>query len=218
MLSHIDRELFPDRCEVVVFDDPQRYVYPMFKNGRSALLEYQHKHKLKILLNQQIQRADVIDIYLRDPLERFVSGINSFCQITQRDNPELDAATVIWFAERYLFLNRHYCTQFAWILNLSRYMSDQCKLSLRHVDQLKSILSTVEPDGVTKVSPAQRHRIVDNPNLQMFTRLDQSLVDLAGNDFSMAELCKHMRDLDPAAWDYVINSNIKILNQCIVQD
>ena len=127
MLSYIDCELFPDRCEVVVLDDPQRYVYPIFKNGRSAILHHSTQNNLRILLNQQIWRADSIEIYLRSPVERFTSGINTFCQMTLRDHPNLDADTVNWFAERYLFLNRHYSSQFSWIVNLARYTKVDCK-------------------------------------------------------------------------------------------
>jgi hypothetical protein len=218
MLSHIDRELFPDRCEVVVFNDPQRYVYPIFKNGRSALSIYAWQNSLPILLNNQISRCDVIEIYLRPPSERFVSGINTFCQMTMRDNPDLDLVTVSWFARRYLFLNRHYCTQFSWLLNLSRYTSENCKFSLMHVDHLKSWLGQVEPEGVSAVDETQRQMIVQDPNLEMYVRLDQSLFGQIGNNLTMSQICAKMKEADPHAWDYVVQSNITLLNKCIVQD
>ena len=218
MLSHIDRELFPDRCEVVVFNDPQRYVYPIFKNGRSALTQYAKRHSLNVLLNQQISRIDKIEIYLRNPLERFISGISTFGQMTMRDHPGLDKDTVEWFAERYLFLNRHYSTQFSWILNLSRYANDSCLFSLNHVDILKNTLGLKEPEGVGPVTEAQRDRILQHPEIDMYVRLDQSLVGLIGQTVTMKEICSNMRDQDPAAWDYVIARNQNILNRCIVRD
>lgn len=217
MLSHIDRELFPDRCEVVVLNDPQRYVYPIFKNGRSAIAQLAERTKLPILLNQQIARLDNIEIYLRDPLERFVSGISTFCQMTMRDNPGLDDHTVAWFAERYLFLNRHYTTQFSWIVNLSRYAAEDCRFSLRPVGLLKSILGMAEPEGILPVKDSQRQRILQNRNLEMYTRLDQSLNSLVGQDITWAEICRHMKAKDSAAWDYVVTNNLDILNRCIVQ-
>jgi hypothetical protein len=218
MLSHIDRELFSDRCEVVVFNDPQRYVYPIFKNGRSALTVYADRNNLKFLLNKQISRVDEIEIYLRDPLERFISGINTFCQMTMRDHPHLDDHTVSWFAERFLFLNRHYSTQFSWILNLSRYATDSCLFLLNHVDILKTILELKEPDGVKPVDKSQRDRVLQHPDIDMYVRLDQTLVQLIGQKLTMKEICSHMRSRDPAAWDYVITRNQDILNRCIVQD
>jgi hypothetical protein len=218
MLSHIDRELFPDRCEVIVLNDPQRYVYPIFKNGRSALLEYSSKHRCSILVNQQIRRAATIEIYIRDPAERFVSGISTFCQMTMRDHPHLDRDTVGWFAERYLFLNRHYTTQFSWILNLARYASDDCRLSIRSVQDLKTDLGLVEPDGVRSVINSQAQRIRSNTDLQMYIRLDQSLCQLIGQDITMNEICKQMKQKDTAAWNYVVSKNLDILNKCIVRD
>ena len=216
MLSHIDRELFSDRCEVVVFNDPQRYVYPIFKNGSSALSRHAKRNKLTRLLNQQISRVDAVEIYLRDPLERFVSGINTFCQMTLRDHPHLDDHTVTWFAERYLFLNRHYATQFSWIVNLARYASKECKFSLRNVQQLKSFLGTAEPEGIGPVKEPQRGRISQNRDLEMYLRLDQSLIDLTGQDITWDQICKQMKQNDTAAWDYVVTQNLDILGKCTV--
>ena len=218
MLSHIDRELFPDRCEVVVLRDPQRYVYPIFKNGRSALSIYAWQNNLNILLNNQIGRCDRIEIYLRAPLERFVSGINTFCQMTVRDHPDLDANTVEWFAQRYLFLNRHYSTQFSWLLNLSRYASKDCKFALRHVDLLKPCVGTAEPEGVLAVTEDQRQRISQDTNLEMYVRLDQALFNLIDNDLTMTEVCSKMKESDPHAWNYIVQNNIDLLNKCTVQD
>jgi len=216
MLSHIDRELFPDRCEVVVLNDPQRYVYPIFKNGRSALLEHCIKNKCRMLLNEQISRANVIEIYLRDPLERFISGINTFCQMTLRDNPELDQKTVVWFAEKYFSLNRHYSTQFSWILNLARYTNDDCKFSLKHVDQLKKILKPVEPNGVKPVDASQHRRISDNRDLEMYTRLDASLVSLIEQDLALPQIFYKMKEQDRTAWNYIVTRNLNIF-RCIAQ-
>ena len=218
MLSHIDCELFPDRCEVVVFNDPQRYVYPIFKNGRSALLEHTSKNNCRTLLNQQIHRLDEIEIYLRTPQERFASGINTFCQMTLRDHPGLDTNTVAWFAERYLFLNRHYSTQFSWLVNLARYANSDCVFSLKSVSDLQTLLGIVDPDGISPVSDAQSKRILANTALEMYVRLDQSLVDLVGQKLTWNEICEHIHRNDKDAWIQVIGRIQGILNKCIVQD
>jgi hypothetical protein len=210
--------MFPDRCEVLVFAQPQRFVYPIFKNGKSALARCARKNGLTVLLNQQISRANTIEIYLRSPLERFLSGINTFCQMTVRDHPHLDQNTVAWFAERYLFLNRHYTTQFSWIVNLARYTCHECKLSLRHVDSLKTLLGNLEPEGISSMPESQRERILQDKNLEMYARLDQSLFALVGNDFTMEEVCTQMRSKDAEAWNYVVQNNLDILAKCIVQD
>lgn len=218
MLSHIDRELFPDRCEVVVLRDPQRYVYPIFKNGRSALARHVKRFDLPVLLNQQIKRATEIDVYLRDPLDRFISGISTFCQMTMRDHPNLDPDTVSWFAERYFSLNSHYSTQFSWILNLSRFADPGCLLALRPVSELKDMLGITNPAGIEAVLESQSTRIRSNLDLDMYVRFDQTLVTLVGQKLTISEICRHMRNSDPEAWKFVVQNKLDILSRCIVQD
>lgn len=218
MLSHIDREIFTDRCEVVVLNDPQRYVYPIFKNGRSALLKHSNKNHCRTLLNQQIRRCETIEIYLRSPQQRFVSGINTFCQITMRDHPDLDPDTVAWFAEKYLFLNRHYSTQFSWLINLARYTNTDCVFSLKPVSDLRNLLEIIIPAGIVPVSSTQTERILANPDLEMYMRLDQALVALVGQELTWSALCKRMMENDRDAWSQTIVRTQDILSKCGVQD
>ena len=94
MLSRIDEIIYPNRCEVVEFSDPQRFVYPIFKNGSSSLTEYARQQGYKTLLNEQIKRISIIDVVLRDPMDRFLSGFNSYVYNTKTENPNLDLNTV----------------------------------------------------------------------------------------------------------------------------
>ena len=58
-------------CEVIKFDD-ERFVYPIFKNGRSSLKEYAEKNNLNILKNKKISSLKKITVFLREPKERFI--------------------------------------------------------------------------------------------------------------------------------------------------
>ena len=58
MLSHLDRIIFPDRCEVIEVIPSQRYVYPIFKNGRSSLYITAEKNNWRIRLNDQIKKIN----------------------------------------------------------------------------------------------------------------------------------------------------------------
>lgn len=78
MLSYLDCIIFPDRCEVIEVIPSQRYVYPIFKNGRSSLYYYVKTHKYRLLFNEQLKKLNSIDVILQDPYERFTSGVNAF--------------------------------------------------------------------------------------------------------------------------------------------
>ena len=61
MLSHLDRIIFPDRCEVIEVIPSQRYVYTIFKNGHSSFVSAKRKNKWPVRINQQIQKLKQID-------------------------------------------------------------------------------------------------------------------------------------------------------------
>ena len=58
MLSRIDEIIYPNRCEVIEFMDPQRFVYPIFKNGSSSIREYATQQNYKTLINEQIKKCN----------------------------------------------------------------------------------------------------------------------------------------------------------------
>ena len=109
MLSYLDRILFPDRCEVIEVIPSQRYVYVIFKNGHSSFNNFKIINPRQIFINQQIQKLKQIDIIIRNPEDRLISGINTYIHFTIRDNLTLDQETVQWFALNHLYLDRLYC-------------------------------------------------------------------------------------------------------------
>ena len=131
MLSQLDNIIFPDRCDVLEIVPSQRYVYPIYKNGSSSL----YNSGFRLLDNDEIKNISVIDIYVRNPYDRFVTGVNTFLQ----HNADLDRATALHFISNYLFLNRHFCPQFHWLVNLQRFTD--AKIRINSIDTLSDITS-----------------------------------------------------------------------------
>src|SRR5210317_1138681 len=115
MLTQFDTELFPNDCEVVEMLSHNQFVYLIQKNGSSSLRREIRDNNLKVYSNHEIADLDNIDVYIRDPQQRYISGVNTYIQQLIRDHPHLDPSTCIWFATRYNFLNRHYLPQFLWL-------------------------------------------------------------------------------------------------------
>jgi hypothetical protein len=217
MLSHLDCIIFPDRCEVIELVPSQRYVYPIFKNGQTSLVGYAKKYKCKILINEQIKKVKSIDVVLRDPQQRLVSGINTFIQMTLRDYPELDIETVSWFARNYLFLNRHYAPQFFWIVNLARYLGDDTKLnflSMDHLDQLAKI--NTKPTGINPITEQLLSQIQSMSLSEMYIRVDQVLVNCIGQSLTFQQLVCLIKQIDPQAYEWTIGRSQRILNPTYV--
>jgi len=205
MLSYLDCIIFPDRCEVIEVIPSQRYVYPIFKNGRSSLLTATAQNNWNIFFNEKIKKISTIDVFVRDPAERLASGISSFVQTTVRDYPNLDVDTVIWFAENYLYLNRHYAPQFLWLVNLARYMNPECLLNFLDMKDLKTVTDMHErPFKKLKVN-------TDIPNREMYERIDQILVDSIGTSMTFGQLIKHIHNKDIPAYDWVIGRSQRII-------
>ena len=206
MLSRIDEIIYPNRCEVIEIEALQRYIYPIFKNGSTSLNEYAQAQKLKVLFNEQIRKLPNINVIIRNPQERFISGFNTYVYNTLRDNPQLDLNTVIYFAETYLFLNRHYAPQFSWLVNLTRYAGKNTKLHLLGMDSLKEFTPlSIKPNETMVLSPEVVDRLNSNIHNEMYLRIDNLLLSLVGKSMTFDEILKYLKEQDPKACEYVLS-------------
>ena len=217
MLSHLDRILFPYRCEVREIVASQRYVYVIFKNGHSSINVSRLTDPQRIHINQQILKLNNIDVIIRNPEDRLLSGINTFIQHTLRDNPSLDPATVEWFALNYLSLDRHYASQFIWLLNLARYLNPNAKLNLLPMSAVGELTGkNIKPDGVCSADTALIQKILLIKNNEMYQRIDTAIFECVGQSLTFKELLQHIKTVDPAAYEYVIEYSQQILNPTYV--
>lgn len=201
MLSRIDEIIYPNRCEVIEFSDPQRFVYPIFKNGSSSLYEHARSQNYKIILNAQIKKITEINIVLRDPMERFISGFNEFVFYTKREKSELDVDTIIYFAETYLFLDRHYAPQLSWLINLNKYLNTEAVIHLHSMEAL----STFTPlHSLSKEKNILSQEVIDrlktNSHNEMYIRLDNLLLELVGQKLTFKEILLYINKQDPVAY------------------
>jgi len=214
MLSNLDCIIFPDRCEVIEVLPSQRYVFPIFKNASSSLHFQAIQSHWKIVFNEQIKKLDRIELFLREPDQRLVSGFNTFVQHTMRDCPELDQGTVKWFAKKYLFLDRHYCPQFFWLMSLSRFLSPDTELTFTHMNQVAKITPLhVVPEGIIPATAEIVKHAQSIPRIEMYQRLEQCFYDQClDRSMTFAEILKTLQKQDPAAYDWVIGRSQRILN------
>lgn len=131
MLSQLDNIIFPDRCDVLEIAPSQRFVYPIYKNGSSSL----YNSGFRLVESDELRNIPVIDIFVRNPYDRFVTGVNSFLNYNQN----LDRATALHFVVNYLFLNRHFCPQFYWLVNLQRFTD--ARIRINPIESLSEITS-----------------------------------------------------------------------------
>ena len=189
MQTALDTELFPKLCEVVEIPLHNQWVYLIQKNGNTSLRLQQKRDNLTVFSNNEISALDYVDVYIRNPRDRYVSGINTYLQHLQRDYPELDPSTAFWFAKRYKFLNTHYLPQFHWLANLARYLGNDTKIRFRNFKDFGAITDFKSRANVT---PPNKDFVTElfkeNHGIELWLYLDQILLELAGQEFTWTEL------------------------------
>jgi hypothetical protein len=192
MRTVLDTELFPDLCEVVEIPLHNQWVFLVQKNGNSSLRAQQTRDNLAVFTNDEIRALDYVDVYIRNPRDRYVSGVNTYLQHLQRDHPELDPATAFWFAKRYKFLNTHYLPQFHWCANLARYLRRDTKIRIRDFQDFGCITDfTFDANIVPPTRDFVNQLLTNNTDIELWLYLDQILLDLSGSMFTWDELVEY---------------------------
>lgn len=196
MLSQLDNIIFPDRCEVLEVA-PQRYVYPIFKNGYSSL----SNSGFRVLAMTELPALDTVEIFVRDPIERFFSGLSSMIEL----NHHLDKDTFLFAATQHLFINRHTAPQFHWLVNLRRFTT--AKIKINSVENLNTITNLHINENKNKV----HYDINHFPKVAFYMQLDKILTEtFIGETVEFKEILDAIKNLYPDLYREVIKRSIDI--------
>lgn len=199
MLSQLDNIIFPDRCDVLEIVPSQRYVYPIYKNGSSSL----YKSGFRLVNNDELKHIPVIDIYVRNPYDRFVTGVNTFLQ----HNPNLDRATVLHFVTNYLFLNRHFCPQFHWLTNLQRFTN--AKIRINPIESLSDITALKHN---TSEDPLL-DEILSTEKVHFYLSIDKALTeDLIGKTVPFRLIVQTIQHRYPDVYKEIVQRSMDLCN------
>lgn len=204
MISYLDPILFPDEILVIELTK-NRYVYPVFKNGSSSLFEEAEN----VLSLEQIKKIEHVEVFVREPFERFVSGVQTYLRL----NPHLDRATALTMIDEYLFLNRHFTLQFHWIMNLVRFNPDVWML-FRPMSELDTATD------LTWNALTRDQTLVDyfseNEKLWFYLQLDKVLTeDFIGQSVKMNMILAHIKVNYPLLYEETIERTKEL---CAVLD
>ena len=156
---------------------------------------------------------DPVQVFVRDPRQRFVSGVNTYVQHLASQGLDLDLRTTLYFVNHYLFLNRHYAPQFFWLLNLARHVPD-VRAKLCHVTEISVLTSTHSRGEVVPVTTELQQRIesFDWSKLDLYFYLDQILLDHVGQTIKVTDLVDHVRINHAQLYELVFQKTLDILN------
>ena len=198
MLTDLDTELFPDDCEVVLIPPHNLHVYLIQKNGSSSLKAEALEQGWTIIKNHDIGALGTVDVYLRDPVARYLSGVNTFAQHLMRDQPDLDLYTCEMLATRYHFLNRHYLPQWHWLVNLARFISLDCQIRLHNVKDLFQITQRHSRANIHPLDPDRAIELLPtDAKIEFWFLLDRILLGRCGQSLTWKDIL-HIYQEHPA--------------------
>jgi hypothetical protein len=199
MLSILDPIIFPDDCLILKSQD--HYIYPIFKNGSSSL------HKNKVVSPDEYADISEVTVFVREPFERYLSGVNTFVQ----HNPAYHQETLVHIISENLFLNRHFCLQFHWLVNLQRFT--QAPVILKPMSELNHV---IELHNNTSKNKSFREVFENHAKLHFYLALDKVLFyDLIGQTVDFKQILTTLKQNYPDTYTEVIERSKQI---CSVLD
>jgi len=130
--------------------------------------------------NEEIHKCKDIVVFLRDPVERFVSGLNEYCR---QNNVDL---TQTWKSVKQgKFIDRHFSPQWIWLLHLSKFHKGKVSLKL-----VKDLIT------YCKVRLHQsKNNDTDVTLLDDFVRADQELMKHVGQTIDLKTLVRKCKNV-----------------------
>lgn len=171
MLKNWDKLLATD-CRVLGIKNYT--VYPIFRVGSSSL----NAAADIVYVNEDIRSCEHIDVMLRDPKERFVSGLNEYSRVYRMDTNE------VWhLVETGKLIDRHFSPQYIWLLHLYKFYRGE--ITLRSFDFINQITDIHRG----KNSPPKKKI----PVLKEYVEIDQRIMKHVGQRLELKKIIEEYR-------------------------
>lgn len=133
------------------------FIFPIFKNGKSSIEYYAQENNCRWLFEGQCKRAESVTVFLRNPMERFISGVHSFIEFERRKNKKLDYDTMLYVIENLRVTNEHFLPQYFWLEKLNKYF--QKELIIKDVEDLYTFIPNRNAPAIPKITEEQKNKI-----------------------------------------------------------
>lgn len=147
----------------------------------------------------ELANTHTVEVFLRDPLDRYVTGVQTYLMHL---GPDMHKETVLNVIDQYFFLNRHFCLQFHWLVNLARHT--QANIHIRRIEQLDEI--TDFSWNETARDQSLFDRFDANQRLKFYLDLDSILLDdFADQTVSFRHIVAHIKSSRPDLYHEVLD-------------
>lgn len=145
-------KIFTPDCLVIVLSSKLN-VYPIFKNGFTSLEKYAKLNHCKILKNKELSNLEEIQVFLRNPIERFISGVHTAIEYNNIKNEEVYLKQI----ENLKTYDRHFIPQIYWLFHLFKYFKKKVKIS--SVQELYELIPIRKSPDIAKLLTSRRNKI-----------------------------------------------------------
>lgn len=170
MLTHWNNWNNLLNTDCVVVDVGPHTIYPIFRVGRSTLMSACDKK----YVNEKIHGCNHIDIMIREPEARFVSGVNEYC----RQN-NLDVKSTWKLINEGKVLDRHFTPQYVWLLHLYKFYKGF--VTIRPFEHISNI---------TEVHMHKSQSKIDVPVIESLVAVDRHLTKYYNETVNIGYLIK----------------------------
>ena len=143
---------------IKIVDIKGTFVFPIYKNGHSATEKYVEQNECKWLFNEQCKRANPITVFLRRPVERFVSGVHTYIQFERRAGRNVDYEDTLSKISAGEITNEHFSSQYDWLCKLQEYYSGI--VIVKTVNDLRNLIPNRESPKISSASLQERAMIL----------------------------------------------------------
>lgn len=171
-------KLITDDC--VVLHIKGNNIFPIFKNARSSLYHYADINKCKQFRNFEICNLRKIVVYVRDPKERFISGINTVVGFKKIK----DVKTFLEDVQNFDFVDKHFMPQYVWLSQLYKFYKND--IHIKDVNELYDLIPYRESPAVPAITEELRQEI-EKINIRKYIEVDQLIIEKFKNKRSKLE-------------------------------
>jgi len=212
MFTRLDDILYPNKVEVIHFEDKGKYIYPIFKNGKSSIEKVKIANDYKSLVNEQIQKINNVDVFLRDPTQRLISGIETYLWWNAKDRPWLDRTTIINQLAEGIIVDRHCLPQLHWIFNLARYLNPDALIHLHRLEMLVHYAGRAFVPEKNSLTEQERQQLLSSTHLQTILKFDKFMLEnMTGSGWTVRQLLETFLNEDPVGYGAIIGRSKKLI-------
>ena len=164
-------KLLNTNCEAISVEPYGFVAYPIYKNGRTSLWEYATDNNCKTFINEELKTLDHIIVYLRNPLERFISGVHTYLEFENLGSQE---DTILKQIEEMTVCDRHFVPQFIWLIHLSKYFKGTVRID--SVSELYQAIPNRGSPSIPEITNKRKQKI-KKINSKNYTDVDEKIIE-----------------------------------------